>query len=87
MWNLDPSQRLDADGSSEFWLNCRWFIPKMKMVIYYSYALTLIQTVDNLEEKKSSMRRLRFLQRGLTLTAFFIVDEEREEPNTIKSGS
>ena len=61
---------------------CRWFSPKMKMVIYYLHAMTLIQTIDNLK-KKSSMRRLRFF-RGVQLCHFFIVDEEREEPNTIK---
>ena len=57
----------------------------MKMVIYFLHAMTLIQTIDNLK-KKSSMRRLRFFQRGPTLP-FLIVDEEREEPNAIKSGS
>ena len=49
----------------------------MKMVIYYLHAVTFIQTIDKLK-KKSSMRRLRFFQRGPTLTTFFKVDEERE---------
>ena len=85
MWNLDRAFsevgrrwkfRYLAFRQTKY---CRWFMPKMKMVIYYLHAMTLIQTFDNLK-KKSSMRRLRFFQRGPTLP-FFIVDEEREEPN------
>ena len=92
MWNLDrafsevgrPRKfRYLAFRQTKY---CRWFIPKMKMVIYYLHAMTLIQTIDKLK-KKFSMRRLWFFQRGPTLTTFFKVDEEREEPNTIKSGT
>ena len=39
------------------------------------------------EEEKSSMRRSSFFQNGPTLTTFFIVDEEREDSNIIKSVS
>ena len=83
MWNLDRAFsevgrlrkfRYLALRQTKY---CRWFIPKMKMVIYYLHAMTLIQTIDNLK-KKSSMRRLRFFQRGPTLATFFKVDEERE---------
>ena len=48
--------------------------------------MTLIQTIDNLK-KKIQHAQIKIFQRGPTLTIFFIVDEEREEPNTIKSGS
>ena len=81
MWNLDRAFseverrwkfRYLAFRQTKY---CRWFIPKMKMVIYYLHA---IQTIDNLK-KKSSMRRLRFF-RGVQLWQlfFFVVDEERE---------
>ena len=57
----------------------------MKMLIYYLHAMTLIQTIDNLKKK---IQHAQFFFRGVKLwQLFFIVDEEREEPNTIISGS
>ena len=44
--------------------------------------MTLIQTIDNLKKKVPHAQI-----RGPTLTTFFIVDEERGDPNTIESGS
>ena len=50
-------------------------------------VMTLIQTIDYLK-KKSCMRRLSFFSEGSNSDNFvFIVDEEREDPNTIKSVS
>ena len=49
--------------------------------------MTLNQTIDYLK-KKSRLRRLRFFSEGSNSDNFvFIVDEEREDPNTIKSVS
>ena len=58
----------------------------MKMVIYYSYALTLIQSVDNFKQKVQHAQ-IKIFAEGSNSDNFFIVDEEREEPNSIKSGS
>ena len=90
MWNLDISfsevgrrwklSILDFRQTKY----CRWFIPKMKMVIYYLHAMNLIQTIDNLNQKVQHAQ-IKIFQRGPTLTIFFIVDEERKGPNTIKS--
>ena len=44
--------------------------------------MTLIQTIDNLKKKVPHAQI-----RGPTLTTFFIVNEERGDPNTIESGS
>ena len=50
-------------------------------------VMTFIQTIDYLK-KKSRMRRSSFLSEGSNSDNFvFIVDEEREDPNTIKSVS
>ena len=50
-------------------------------------VMTLIQTIDYLK-KKSLMRRSSFFSEGFNSDKFvFIVDEEREDPNTIKSVS
>ena len=56
--------------------------------------MTLIQTVMTSNQaidylkKKSRMRRSRFFSEGSNSDNFvFIVDEEREDPNTIKSVS
>ena len=50
-------------------------------------VMTLIQTIDYLK-KKSRMRRSSFFSEGSNSDKFvFIVDEEREDPNTIKSVS
>ena len=49
--------------------------------------MTLIQTIDYLK-KKFHMRRSSFFSEGSNSDNFvFIVDEEREDPNTIKSVS
>ena len=46
-------------------------------------VMTLIQTIDYLK-KKSRMRRSSFFSEGSNSDNFvFIVDEEREDPNTI----
>ena len=46
--------------------------------------MTLIQTIDYLK-KKSRMRRSSFFSEGSNSDNFvFIVDEERDDPNTIK---
>ena len=54
--------------------------------------MTLIQTVMALNQfigylkKKNRLRRSRFFSEGSNSDNFvFIVDEEREDPNTIKS--
>ena len=50
-------------------------------------VMTLIQTIDYLK-KKFRMRRSSFFSEGSNSDNFvFIVDEERENPNTIKSES
>ena len=50
-------------------------------------VMTLNQTIDYLK-KQSRMRRSRFFSEGSNSDNFvFIVDEEREDPNTIKSVS
>ena len=56
--------------------------------------MTLIQTVMTLNQSidylktKSRLRRSRFFSEGSNSDNFvFIVDEEREDPNTIKSVS
>ena len=50
-------------------------------------VMTLIQTIDYLK-KKSYMRRSSIFSEGSNSDNFvFIVDEEREDPNTIKSVS
>ena len=50
-------------------------------------VMTLNQTIDYLK-KKSRMRRSSFFSEGSNSDNFvFIVDEEREDPNTIKSVS
>ena len=50
-------------------------------------VMTLNQTIDYLK-KKSRMRRSSFFSEGSNSDSFvFIVDEEREDPNTIKSVS
>ena len=50
-------------------------------------VMTLIQTIDYLK-KKSRMRRSSLFSEGSNSDNFvFIVDEEREDPNTIKSVS
>ena len=50
-------------------------------------VMTLNQTIDYLK-KKSRSRRSRFFSEGSNSDNFvFIVDEEREDPNTIKSVS
>ena len=50
-------------------------------------VMTLIQTIDYLK-KKSRMRRSSFFSEGSKSDNFvFIVDEEREDQNTIKSVS
>ena len=50
-------------------------------------VMTLNQTIDYLK-KKSRMRRSRFFSEGSNSYNFvFIVDEEREDPNTTKSVS
>ena len=50
-------------------------------------VMTLIQTIDYLK-KKSCMRRSSFFSEGPNSDNFvFIVNEEREDPNTIKSVS
>ena len=50
-------------------------------------VMTLNQTIDYLK-KKSHMRRSSFFSEGSNSDNFvFIVDEEREDPNTIKSVS
>ena len=50
-------------------------------------VMTLNQTIDYLK-KKSRMHRSRFFSEGSNSDNFvFIVDEEREDPNTIKSVS
>ena len=50
-------------------------------------VMTLIQTIDYLK-KNSCMRRSSFFSEGSNSDNFvFIVDEEREDPNTIKSVS
>ena len=47
-------------------------------------VMTLTQTIDYLK-KKSCMRRSSFFSEGPNSDNFvFIVDEEREDPNTIK---
>ena len=56
---------------------CRWFIPKMKMVIYYLHAMTLIQTIDNLK-KKVQHAQIKIFSEGSNSDNFFEVDEERE---------
>ena len=47
--------------------------------------MTLIQTIDNLKKKVPDAQIKIFLE-GSNSDNFFIVDE-REDPNTIKSGS
>ena len=50
-------------------------------------VMTLIQTIDYLK-KKSRMLRLSFFSEWSNSDNFvFIVDEEREDPNSIKSVS
>ena len=50
-------------------------------------VMTLNQTIDYLK-KKSRLRRSRFFSEGSNSdNVVFIVDEEREDPNTIKSVS
>ena len=50
-------------------------------------VMTLNQTIDFLK-KKTRLRRSRFFSEGFNSDNFvFIVDEEREDPNTIKSVS
>ena len=50
-------------------------------------VMTLIQTIDYLR-KKCGMRRSNFFSEWSNSDNFvFIVDEEREDPNTIKSVS
>ena len=50
-------------------------------------VMTLNQTIDYLK-KKSRLRRSCFFSEGSNSDNFvFIVDEEREDPNTIKSVS
>ena len=56
------------------------------MVIYYLHAMTLIQTIDNLK-KKVQHTPMKIFSEESNSDNFFIVDEEREESNTIKSGS
>ena len=50
-------------------------------------VMTLIQTIDNLKKKSPACADQAFFQSGPTLTTLFIVDEEREDSNTIKSVS
>ena len=48
----------------------RWFIPKMKMVIYYLHAMTLIQTTDNLK-KKVQHAQIKIFSEGFNSDNFF----------------
>ena len=83
MWNLDRAFsevgrlrkfRYLAFRQTKY---CRWFIPKMKMVIYYLHAMTLIQTIDKLK-KKVQHAQIKIFSEGSNSDNFFKVDEERE---------
>ena len=58
----------------------------LRLSIYYLHAMTLIQTIDKLK-KKVQHAQVKIFSEGSNSDNFFKVDEEREEPNTIKSGS
>ena len=47
-------------------------------------VMTSIQTIDNLKKKVPHAQIKLFFREVQLLTTFFIVDEEREDPNTIK---
>ena len=76
-WHLDKLNILD--GSSLRW---RWSYTTNSYE-YNSNCYDFNSNYWQFEEKKSPMRRSSFFQRGPTLTTFYIVDEEREDPNTI----
>ena len=96
--SIEPSHRMDVDESSKFWhldklnivdsssLRCRWSY-NINSYDFNSNCNVFNSNYLQFEEEKSSMRRSSFFQSGPTLTTIFIVDEEREDSNIIKSGS
>ena len=84
MWNLDRAfSEVGRQWKFRYFAfiqtkYCRWFIPKMKMVIYYLHAMTLIQTIDYLK-KKVQHAQIKIFSEGSNSDNFFYSWWERSQ--------